>query len=74
MTIGGAFRAGGASASAGRKGGVQAEVHHVLPVAAGGANELANLETRCRDCHLGAHKRRLTPVEAAWQRFIAELQ
>lgn len=31
------------------------EVHHVVPLAEGGANEPANLVTLCRACHLGQH-------------------
>ena len=29
------------------------EVHHIKPVAHGGKNELGNLETLCRGCHIG---------------------
>ena len=46
------------------------EVHHVLPLAQGGAAlDLANVETVCRGCHLGAH---MDPQRRAWRRFIAE--
>jgi len=33
------------------------EVHHRIPLAEGGTNELRNLELRCRPCHLRAHAR-----------------
>jgi 5-methylcytosine-specific restriction protein A len=31
------------------------EVHHVVPLAHGGGNEPANLETLCHACHRAAH-------------------
>ena len=44
------------------------EVHHVEPLAAGGAPlALANLETVCRWCHLSAH---LSPERAAWRAWM----
>lgn len=33
------------------------EAHHIVPLAAGGANEPANLVTLCRTCHAEAHRR-----------------
>lgn len=32
------------------------QVHHVLPLAEGGTDDLGNLETRCRRCHGRAHR------------------
>ena len=44
------------------------EVHHVEPLAAGGAPlALANLETVCRWCHLGAH---LSAERRAWRALM----
>ena len=41
------------------------EVHHVQSLADGGDPfNIANLEARCRDCHLTAH---LDPVQRAWR-------
>ena len=31
------------------------EVHHVIPLAEGGTNQLYNLELRCQHCHREAH-------------------
>ena len=33
-------------------------VHHRVPVAAGGSNDLTNLELRCRRCHAASHHHR----------------
>jgi 5-methylcytosine-specific restriction protein A len=33
---------------------VGTEVHHVLPKARGGTDDMANLEVLCHDCHLAA--------------------
>jgi len=32
------------------------EVHHILPLSEGGTNRIENLTTRCRACHLEAHR------------------
>ncbi len=48
----------GASASDGRR----LQVHHTLPVAQGGANDLGNLETLCDECHAGRHSVMATVV------------
>lgn len=31
------------------------EVHHVVPIAAGGSHDLSNLITLCRRCHMAVH-------------------
>lgn len=36
---------------------IRAHVHHVVPIAAGGAHAPANLALLCRDCHRAAHPR-----------------
>ena len=48
------------------------EVHHVIPLSEGGANDGGNLLSLCRDCHIRAH-RELRPVNP-WDAFIAELE
>ena len=51
---------------------VDLEVHHVVPLAQGGAAlALDNLETLCRGCHIAAH---LPPERAEWRRFVREGQ
>lgn len=44
------------------------EVHHVVAVEVGGSNELANLKTVCRECHLEEH---MSPEQRAWARYMA---
>lgn len=47
------------------------EAHHIQPLHKGGAPfDLANIETRCRSCHIEAHRRKLTPGEAAWKALV----
>ncbi|MBE7519561.1 MAG: HNH endonuclease [Thermoflexaceae bacterium] len=41
-------------------GGVRFEVDHIVPLAAGGSNELANLRTLCVPCH---RRRAARPAE-----------
>lgn len=49
------------------------EVHHIVPVANGGAMfDMANIEVLCRKCHFARH-RLLDPLRQEWQRMIAEL-
>ena len=50
------------------------EVHHALPLERGGNNDMANLLTLCRDCHLRAHRRPATPAQSEWDRMVAELE
>ena len=47
------------------------EVHHKRPVAVAPslAFVLANVETVCRECHLGEH---LDPERRAWRRLLRE--
>ena len=45
------------------------EVHHVIPLADGGATDpydLANLRTLCRDCHIRIHLPAPIPGATAW--------
>ena len=44
------------------------EVHHVQPLDAGGAAlDLGNVETLCRECHIGEH---MSGERLAWRRFL----
>ena len=49
------------------------ECHHVLELAQGGGNDLGNLKTLCRGCHIAAHQRKPTEQEDAWARLVREL-
>ena len=49
------------------------EVHHVKPLQEGGTNDLGNLTTLCRGCHIAAHRRVLAPEVDAWRAFAGEL-
>ena len=50
------------------------EAHHVQPLHKGGAPfDLDNLETLCRGCHIEAHRRKLSPGEAAWRALVDDL-
>ena len=46
------------------------EAHHIDP---DGGDELDNLETLCRDCHVAEHKRPESPAAAAWRQLVDEL-
>ena len=51
------------------------EVHHVRPLHKGGDAWAAdNLAVLCRGCHIAAHKRPLTPAEAAWRALLGEVR
>ena len=49
------------------------EVHHVIELQDGGTNDLENLRTLCRSCHIAAHKPTLTAGQAEWERMVKEL-
>ena len=50
------------------------EAHHVKPLHLGGAPlDLGNLETLCRACHIGAHRRKRTEDEQRWLNLVADL-
>ena len=47
------------------------EVHHVVPLAKGGAAfDLDNLKVRCRRCHFLEHPRKVSTDRAAWRRYL----
>ena len=53
----------------------QLEVHHLTALKEGGSNDLTNLESLCRDCHIKVH----TPndnykyVSAEWRDMVKDL-
>ena len=49
------------------------EAHHVLHLASGGSNDLDNLRTLCRGCHIAVHKPTPTAGQAEWERMVKEL-
>ena len=49
------------------------EAHHVVELAQGGTNDLGNLRTLCRGCHIAAHKRTQSAGQAQWERMVKEL-
>lgn len=49
------------------------EVHHVVPVAQGGAMfDVANLVSLCRACHLDKHDSR-SPAVREWDDYLREM-
>ena len=46
------------------------EVHHLLHLQSGGTNELENLRTLCRSCHIAIHKK---AVDADWEALLGDL-
>ena len=50
------------------------EVHHLLPLKHGGDDSVDNLKTMCRDCHISAHARPVSAMDAEWQPFVDELR
>ena len=53
-----------------RKAG-RLEAHHVLELAHGGTNDLSNLKTLCRACHIFVHRRKEDP---GWAGMVKELR
>ena len=51
------------------------ECHHRIHMDDGGSNDLDNLETLCRDCHIRHHRREvISPERKAWAAFLDELR
>ena len=48
-------------------------VHHKRELRRGGSNDLSNLKTLCRDCHIRAHRRPACPASARWRKLVDEL-
>ena len=49
------------------------ECHHVRALEHGGTNDLANLLTVCRTCHIAVHLQADQPIIEEWKRFRDEL-
>lgn len=50
------------------------EVHHVVRLADGGTDDLANLQSLCHACHKAEHKKPLSAARQAWADMVAELR
>ena len=48
------------------------EIHHIIPLSQNGTNDLENLETLCRGCHIEAHRPKSHEREKAWLPLIFE--
>ena len=48
------------------------EVHHVQDLQHGGTNDLDNLETLCRGCHIARHRKHPPPCRK-WKAAVDEL-
>ena len=49
------------------------EVHHKIHVRNGGSDELENLVTLCRGCHIDMHRKPRTKRQIEWDGMIEEL-
>ena len=49
------------------------EAHHMLSLAEGGTNDLSNLRTLCRNCHIGTHRPKPKGPKGEWAKMIKEL-
>ena len=47
------------------------ECHHIVPHAAGGGEEMSNLQALCRGCHFEQHGAR-PKMAVQWQKLIRE--
>ena len=47
------------------------EAHHMLELHRGGTNDLGNLKTLCRSCHIAVHRRKEDP---GWAGMVKELR
>lgn len=57
-----------------RKAG-RLEAHHVVRLSDGGTNDLANLRTLCRTCHIEHHRRKeMGPEKAKWANALMALR
>ena len=55
----------------GRRG--RLEVHHIRPLESGGTNDLGNLQTLCRACHLNIHAKPVSAEKAAWGALVWDM-
>ena len=49
------------------------EVHHIKHVRNGGLDDLDNLKTLCRGCHILKHRRTKSKAQTAWDIAVREL-
>ena len=49
------------------------EVHHVKHWQDGGGDDLGNLATLCRNCHISEHRPTSRPEQAEWQSMVKEM-
>lgn len=49
------FKCVNCGARGGTEGSIELHAHHIVPLSAGGSNELTNLATLCADCHAKLH-------------------
>ena len=49
------------------------EVHHIKHVRNGGTDELDNLTTLCRGCHIAKHRKTKSKAQTAWDIAVREL-
>ena len=49
------------------------EVHHQQQVKHGGGDDLENLLTLCRSCHLAHHQKPKTRAQSEWAQLVQEL-
>ena len=51
------------------------EIDHIRPKWVGGSDDMENLRVLCGgpdSCHATRHKRKRTPMEAEWARYLAQ--
>ena len=49
------------------------QVHHVKPLSEHGTNDLSNLVSMCRTCHLEFHQTRANPERHQWRQLTKAL-
>ena len=49
------------------------EAHHVVSLAAGGTNDISNLRTLCRGCHIAIHRPVDNGPKGEWAKMIEGL-
>lgn len=49
------------------------EVHHKIRVKDGGSDDLENLITLCRGCHIDKHRKPRTKAQTEWDLMVREL-
>ena len=49
------------------------EVDHIRPLRAGGTDDVDNLRTLCRDCHLERHRKTVPPAVRRWRKLVRDM-